>query len=163
MKTMNTDKKEANRDPLSGAPGSHPVGTGLGAVAGGIAAGAAAGTVAGPLGTLAGAAAGAVVGGLAGKAIGEAVDPTMEDSFWTSQYQQEPYFSEGQTYDDYGPAYRTGYEGRSRYAGRMFDDLEGGLRANFEQTKGKSRLDWMSAKPAARAAWDRVDKHGNAI
>jgi len=43
---------DANRDPLTGAPGSHPVGTGIGAAAGGVAAGAAAGTLAaGPVGT----------------------------------------------------------------------------------------------------------------
>jgi hypothetical protein len=51
---MNNDQHNlnANRDPLTGAPGSHPVGTGLGAIAGGAAAGAATGTVAGPIGTV---------------------------------------------------------------------------------------------------------------
>ena len=59
------DDKDLNRDPITGAPGSHPVGTGLGA-AGGGAAGAAIGTaVGGPVGAVVGAAAGAVVGGLA--------------------------------------------------------------------------------------------------
>ena len=29
-------KGEPNRDPITGAPGAHPVGTGLGAAAGGI-------------------------------------------------------------------------------------------------------------------------------
>ena len=64
-------KKELNADPITGEPGSHPVGTGLGA-AGGAAAGAAVGSVGGPLGTLVGGAVGAVVGGLAGSAVGEA-------------------------------------------------------------------------------------------
>jgi len=59
----------AHRDPITGAPGSHPVGTGVGAAAGGVAAGAAVGAVAGPVGAVVGAAIGAVVGGLAGKAI----------------------------------------------------------------------------------------------
>ena len=55
---------DANRDPLTGTPGSHPVGTGIGAAAGGVAAGAAAGTLAaGPVGTVVGAAIGAVDGG----------------------------------------------------------------------------------------------------
>src|SRR4051794_18951033 len=58
---------EENRDPITGAPGAHPVGTGVGAVLGGAAAGAAAGTAAaGPVGTLVGTAVGAVAGGLAG-------------------------------------------------------------------------------------------------
>jgi hypothetical protein len=40
---------DANRDPITGAPGSHPIGTGVGALAGGVAAGAAIGTMAGPV------------------------------------------------------------------------------------------------------------------
>ena len=68
-----------NRDPITGAPGSHPIGTGLGAAVGGVAAGAAIGSVAGPVGTAVGAAAGAVVGGLAGKGVAETVEPTVDD------------------------------------------------------------------------------------
>ncbi len=70
------NQQDANRDPITGEPGSHPVGTGLGAAAGGAAAGAAVGTVAGPVGTGIGAAVGAVAGGLAGKAAGEHFNPT---------------------------------------------------------------------------------------
>src|SRR5881394_2799348 len=83
--TSDTDT-DANRDPLTGAPGSHPVGTAAGAVAGGVAAGAAAGTVAGPVGTVVGAAVGAVVGGLAGKGIAEKIDPTREDAYWRENH-----------------------------------------------------------------------------
>jgi outer membrane lipoprotein SlyB len=83
---MDNDKtKEAmtNADPITGAPGAHPVGVGLGAAAGGvvggIAAGAAVGTVAaGPVGTVVGTAVGAIAGGLGGKAVAEHFDPTTE-------------------------------------------------------------------------------------
>lgn len=68
-----------NRDPISGAPGAHPVGTGVGAAAGGVAAGAAIGSVAGPVGTAVGAAVGAIAGGLAGKQVAETIDPTVDD------------------------------------------------------------------------------------
>jgi uncharacterized protein (TIGR02271 family) len=71
----NRKNRDLNRDPITGEPGSHPVGTGAGAAIGG-AAGAAAGSVAGPVGTGVGAVAGAVVGGLGGKAAGEKFDPT---------------------------------------------------------------------------------------
>ena len=37
MKTETTEVLHKNRDPLSGALGAHPVGTGIGAVAGGAA------------------------------------------------------------------------------------------------------------------------------
>ncbi len=68
--------QDANRDPITGEPRSHPIGTGAGAVVGGAGAGAAAGSAAGPVGTGIGAAAGAVVGGLAGKAAAEHFNPT---------------------------------------------------------------------------------------
>lgn len=105
---------DANRDPITGAPGSHPVGTGMGAAAGGVA-GAAAGTaIAGPAGTLVGAAVGAIAGGLAGKGVAEMVDPTVEDTYWRGQYASEPYYSKKRDWDFYAPAYRTGYEGRAK-------------------------------------------------
>ena len=50
-----------NRDPISGAPGSHPVGVGVGG-AGGALAGAAVGSLLGPIGTLLGGAVGTVAG-----------------------------------------------------------------------------------------------------
>jgi hypothetical protein len=148
--------KDANRDPITGEPGSHPVGTGLGAAAGGMAAGAAAGAVAGPAGAVAGAAIGAVAGGLAGHAAGEAIDPTVEDSYWRGTFSRETYYVSGMSYDDYGPAYRTGYQGRSQYAGRKFEDVERDLESNYNRGKGNSKLSWDHAKHAVRAAWDRI-------
>ena len=62
-KRNRTNDPAANPDPITKAPGAHPVGTGVGAALGGaavgggaaaIAAGAAAGSVAGPIGTIAG-------------------------------------------------------------------------------------------------------------
>ena len=71
MKTKSTDQSrdedpkqrtndpDANPDPITKAPGSHPIGTGVGAAVGGgavvggaLAAGAAAGSVVGPVGTV---------------------------------------------------------------------------------------------------------------
>ena len=79
--TRTPDSNPANRDPISGAPGAHPVGTGVGAVAGGAAAGAAIGAIAGPVGAVVGVAVGAVVGGLAGKGVAEMADPTAEEAY----------------------------------------------------------------------------------
>lgn len=152
---------DANRDPISGEPGSHPVGTGLGAAAGGMAAGAAVGTVAGPVGTVAGAAVGAVVGGLAGKAAAEAIDPTVEEAYWREHYTSEPYYASGATFDDYAPAYRTGYEGRAAVPGvRTFEEVERDLERKYNESKGTSRLRWDQARPAAHAAWHR-DRAGS--
>jgi uncharacterized protein (TIGR02271 family) len=83
-KSGNKTGTDANRDPITGESGSHPVGTGVGAVAGG-AAGAAAGAAtgaalgtagAGPIGTGIGAVAGAIIGGAAGHGTAEGLNPT---------------------------------------------------------------------------------------
>ena len=145
----------ANRDPLTGAPGAHPVGTGVGAVAGGMAAGAAAGTVAGPVGTAVGAAVGAIVGGLAGKGIAESIDPTVEDAYWRDNYRSRPYAS-GASYDDFGPAYAYGVNTYSRYPGQRFEDVESDLSRDWSSARGKSSLAWDRAKHAVRDSWHRL-------
>ena len=153
-KTVGGIPDAANRDPLSGEPGAHPIGVGVGAAAGGMAAGAAVGTVAGPLGTAVGAAVGAIVGGLAGKGVAESVDPTAEDVYWRENYASRDYVSADRSYDDYGPAY--GY-GVSRYEGdRSFEDVEPELAEGWMGARGTSSLGWGEASYAARDAWDRV-------
>lgn len=148
----------ANRDLITGAPGSHPVGTGLGGLAGGAAAGAAVGTVAGPVGTLVGAAVGVVAGGLAGKGVAEAINPTDEDAYWRDNYSQRPYVEQGSSYDDYGPAYGLGVDGVSRYPGRTFDEAEPELSKRWNDSAGSSTLRWGSARNAARDAWNRANR-----
>lgn len=148
---------DANRDPITGAPGAHPVGTGLGAALGGAAAGAAAGTVVGPAGTLLGAAVGAVIGGLAGKGVAEAMDPTVEDAYWRDNYSNRHYVESGSSYDDYGPAYGLGVDAYSRYPGRNFDDVEPELSQRWATGNGGSTLPWDNAKYAVRDAWHRVN------
>ena len=149
---------DSNPDPITGAPGSHPVGTGLGAAAGGAVAGAAAGAVGGPVGAIAGAAVGAVVGGLAGKGVAEGLNPTVEDAYWRDNYTKEPYYVEGRTYDDYAPAYRTGYEAQTRYAGRSYNEIESDLERDYYANRGNGRLEWRDARDATRAAWHRVER-----
>jgi hypothetical protein len=154
-------KEARNEDPLSGAPGAHPVATGAGAVIGGIA-GAAIGTaVAGPVGAVAGAsmAAGALAGGLAGKYAGEAVDPTVEDAYWRENHSAQRYANEG-PYEDFEPAYRTGYEGFTRHSGERFADVEEPLRSEYESKN--SHQPWNKARHAAEAAWQRLqDRRDN--
>jgi len=156
MNRNEPDKSSANRDPITGAPGSHPVGTGIGAAAGGMAAGAAVGSVAGPVGTAIGAAVGAVAGGLAGKGIAEKIDPTMEEAYWRENYVDRPYVSKGATFDDYGPAYLYGVDNYSRYQGRKFEDVESELGRDWQRAKGKSRLAWDEARHATRDSWQRL-------
>lgn len=147
---------DANENPVTGTPGSHPIGTGAGAITGAVAAGAAAGTVAGPIGTAVGALAGAVVGGLAGHGIAEMIDPTVEEAYWRDNYRTRPYATSETTFDDYAPAYRYGWESYPRYRGNTFDSVEGDLSRDWDRVRGNSSLTWDRARYATRDAWDRV-------
>ncbi|MES2942996.1 MAG: PA2169 family four-helix-bundle protein [Pseudomonadota bacterium] len=148
--------KDFNLDPISKEPGAHPVGTGVGAAAGGAAAGAVAGAFGGPVGAVIGAVAGAVVGGLGGKAAAESINPTAEAAYWESNYEREPYYESGRSYEDYAPAYRLGLYGRTEYPG-SFDDAERHLENHWESKKERSTLTWPQASAASRAAWLRAD------
>lgn len=159
---QNRGGKSMNLDPITKAPGAHPIGTGVGAAAGGIAGaaavGAAAGTVVGgPIGAAAGLVVGAVIGGLAGKAVAEKIDPTIEDAYWLGAYLNEPYYDRAHTFEDYAPAYRVGYVGYTQSAGKSFEDSENHLQSEYGKHRGTSRLGWDGAKVAARAAWNRAE------
>lgn len=154
----NLENRDANRDPLTGEPGSHPVGTGVGS-AGGAAAGAAVGgVVGGPVGAVVGGAIGAVAGGAAGHAAGEAVDPTVESSYWRQNYAGRPYYTDGKTFDDYEPAYRYGWEsaGHPDYRNRKFDEVEGDLERGWSKAKDTGKRSWYEVREATRDAFDRV-------
>lgn len=150
-------RKALNADPITGEPGSHPVGTGVGAT-GGAVVGATVGLVAGPLGSLVGGAIGAVVGGMAGHSAGEAIDPTHEEAYWRGAHASTAYYTTADDYNrDYASAYRLGYQARSEYdRSSRFEDVELDLGQRWEAVKGESRLKWAEAKLAARQAWERI-------
>jgi len=153
-------KTDANRDPLTGAPGSHPVGVGTGA-AGGAAAGAAIGAVvAGPIGAAVGGVAGAVAGGIVGKAAAEEINPTTEHAFWRNEFGKRPYVTQGFPYDQYGPAYQYGWESYAAYGTKVkaFDEVEPELRRAWDNRRGQSTLSWEQAQAATRDAWQRVER-----
>lgn len=150
--------RDRNPDPITDAPGAHPVGVGIGAAVGGAAAGAAAGAVGGPVGVVAGAAIGAVAGGYAGKAAAEAIDPTVESAYWRENYSKRPYYDPDMDYDDYEPAYRYGWESRVRYPEQRFEDIEPDLEAGWPDVQPTSQLGWSKARHATRDAWDRIDQ-----
>ena len=156
------EDRDANPDPITGEPGSHPVGTGAGALAAGAAGAAIGAAIGGPIGAPVGAAIGGIVGavggGYAGKGIAESINPTEESAFWESNHRSASYYESDYDYTDYSPAYRTGYEGYGRYAasGRDFSDAESDLERDYSQNRGSSRLGWDKAKSATRDAWDRL-------
>lgn len=155
----NNEPRDLNRDPISGTPGSHPVGVGVGGTGGAIA-GAAVGSLLGPIGTLVGGAVGAVAGAAAGKGVAERIDPTGEAEYWRAEHANRPYVDKQYSYDnDYAPAYAYGNTVRSEYGDRRWDDsLEADVREGWEKAKDTSSLKWEQAKDAVRDAFDRSDR-----
>ncbi len=153
------ETRDLNRDPITGSPGSHPVGVGVGGV-GGAAAGAVIGALGGPLGMLIGGGIGTLVGAAAGKGVAERIDPTGEEEFWRETHSTRPYHDARFDYEnDYAPAYRYGVESRSAMTDRTWNaNLEQELGAGWAQARGKSKLEWDHAREAVRDAWDRSDR-----
>ncbi len=149
-----------NRDPISGTPGAHPVGTGVGAAAGGAIGAGIGAAVGGPVGAIAGGVGGAVLGGLGGKAAAEELDPTLEETYWRDNYKTRPYATVDTPFDVYRPAYRLGWEGWGKRGTdgtrKSFEDHEQELRAEWEGMAPKPKLTWDNAKDAVRDAWDRL-------
>lgn len=152
------ESRDLNRDPLTGAPGAHPVGVGVGGVAGGAAAGAIAGTFFGPIGTLIGATAGVIAGAAAGKGVAERIDPTGEIEYWREEHKNRPYVDSTRDFDrEYAAAYGYGLQARENYAGRTWDDTQTELQRDWEKSRGTSTLDWDEAREAVRDSWRRAD------
>ena len=157
-----------NLDPLTGEPGAHPVGTGIGAAGAGTIGTIIGGVVGGPVGAVVGAAIGAVSGGLLGKNTAEVIDVSREDEHWRENHASRPYIESGKTYDDYAPAYKTGYEAFDRHAdsGKTFEEVEPELQTEYVRNHGNKGLSWDKAKPAAEDAYLKLyeerlvaDKH----
>ena len=149
---------DANRDPISGAPGSHPVGVAAGGAAGALA-GAAVGSIFGPIGTLVGGSVGAVGGAAGGKALAEQVGPATEVEYWRERASGRDYYKADRDFDrDYAPAYRLGTEFRNEAGARDWTEAESQLRERWERARGESSLDWTSARPAVQDAYNRADR-----
>ncbi len=157
QKSLNTDETSRNPDPITGTPGSHPVGTGIGAAGAGLT-GALIGSAAGPAGSAIGAAIGAVVGamagGLAGKGIAEAINPTDEDVYWSKAFKTRPYVAQNAIYDNFRPAYQFGWQAAMQRQGESFVTAEPFLRQDWEAAHPDQ--EWSAARDAVRDAYERA-------
>jgi phage tail tape-measure protein len=154
--TLEAEREHSEHPKVTGEPGSHKVGTGVGA-AGGAAAGAAVGAaVGGPVGAVVGAAVGGISGAMAGKGIAAAFDPKVEDAYWRQGYSTRPY-AKGRAYDELAPAYRYGGESAVAHQGKSFDTASQDLERGWDKARGTSRLAWHDAKEAVRDGWQRVE------
>ena len=145
-----------NADPLTNAPGSHPIETGVGAAAIGAVSGMAAGAVAGPVGAGIGAAVGAIAGGYAGKGIGEMIDPTTKDSWLRDNFASRRYVQQGDTFEKYQPAYRYGAEVECRYGADKFEAVEGKLESDWHNRTEDPVMPWKHVRDAVKDSYERA-------
>ncbi len=153
------DKTDANLDPLSGAPGAHPVGVGVGAASAGVV---------GAVGRLDGRRSGRRRDRRGDRRPGRRPAPAKAWPRWSTRPSRpptggtptstRPYYVAGTPYEHYEPAYRYGWEAHDRYEGKRFGDVESDLERGWEKVKGNSSLAWEKAKHATRDAWDRVER-----
>ncbi len=100
-----------------------------------------------------------------GQASASAREPNMgqreqQTAYWRQQYQSEPYYSQGEGFEQYEPAYRTAIEGRDRYAGQQFNEIESSLKDEYQANQGSNTMSWdTKGKQACRAAWDHADRN----
>jgi hypothetical protein len=147
-------KGNRNADPITDAPGSHPIETGIGALAAGAVSGLAVSAVAGPVAAALVTAAGAVAGGYAGKGLGELIDPTTEDNWLRENFQSRPYVEKGDSYEDFCPAFRYGALAESKYGDAGIDLMDEQLQRDWEASK-ENAMPWTKARGAVKDAYDR--------
>ena len=95
-----TAAPDANPDPITGAPGAHPVGTVIRAVLG------------------------AIVGGLAGKGVAGSIEPTGEHACWRENSNDRPGVENESSLDDFGRVYGYGANAYIKYPGRRPGDSD---------------------------------------
>jgi len=78
------------------------------------------------------------------------------EEHWRKHHSTQPYADENSSFEHYAPAYRTGHEAASKYAGRQFEEIEDDLALNYEKHKIGSGLPWDTVRPAVKAEWDRL-------
>jgi hypothetical protein len=149
-------KGNRNADPITNAPGSHPIETGIGAAAAGTVTGMAVGAFAGPVAAAFGAAAGAVAGGYAGKGVGELIDPTIEDDWLRDNFKSRPYVKEDETFEVYQPVYRYGAAAESKYGDAGFDAIVDDLEKDWAKSEGIPGMTWPRARDAVKDSYERT-------
>ena|SRR5437879_9785891 len=83
-------------------------------------------------------------------------DPAEHEAYWREQHPKQPYADKNRSYEDYAPAYRLGYEAASKYAGKEFEEIEDDIALDYERGRPGDALPWDHARPAVKAAWDKL-------
>jgi len=81
-----------------------------------------------------------------------------EEKYWREHHGKHQFAKSEYSYEDYAPAYRTGYEGFHKYPGKAYEEIEDELALDYERNKAGSALPWDHARHAVQAAWAKVSQ-----
>jgi hypothetical protein len=87
-------------------------------------------------------------------------NPATQESYWKANYAKQKYVETNAAYTRYELAFRTGYEGPSRYPGKRYEGVETDLELelDYERARGPGGLSWAQAKSATHDAWNGVEQ-----
>ena len=81
---------------------------------------------------------------------------STEEQYWREHHSAQPWGDGNSPFEHYAPAYRTGYEAVEKYAGLPYHEIELDLARDYEKNDANPAVPWDRARPAVKAAWDRV-------
>jgi hypothetical protein len=84
---------------------------------------------------------------------GKEGEKAEQEKYWREHHEQE---HKDVPFEHLEPAYRTGYEGVKKYAGKHYHEIEGDLARDYEKNDANPAIPWDRARPAVKAAWDRL-------
>ena len=83
-------------------------------------------------------------------------DPAKEEAYWRQHHAEQPYADKTRPFEHYVPAYRVGYQAAAKHAGKEFEEIEDDVALDYERGRPEDGLPWDHARPAVKAAWDRL-------
>ncbi|MDQ2824366.1 MAG: hypothetical protein M3R29_02855 [Verrucomicrobiota bacterium] len=83
-------------------------------------------------------------------------EPNKEEAYWREHHATQSYADKNLSYEHYAPAYRVGHAAAKKYAGKRFEEIEDDLALDYEKNRIGSALPWDRARPATKAAWDKL-------
>ena len=99
-----------------------------------------------------------------GRVPEDGVQRQAVSTYWRERFTREPYYDNGQFFEDYEPAYQIGHAARAQDMIRAYEEVERELESHWDADHGKSRLNWQQARTAVRRGWEEamnLDPHLN--
>ncbi|WP_305806241.1 hypothetical protein [Stenotrophomonas sp. YIM B06876] len=89
--------------------------------------------------------------------VPERIDREAVSRYWHERFSTESYYTSGDRFEDFEPAYLAGHEARVRDFNRAYEQVEAELEARWQQQHAASSpLGWAKARLAVRRAWDEA-------